>query len=280
MMRDEFADDDPQLEIEINDGGSRRIEAVIFADPEIGPLGFPRNIAQAIHNEQSALGLTITRLNRCTGLDGITIITPDEDRIRSLNLQSDLPLRVLGTDPTRFRNRASSIGKAARITSADTWRGSIAHMGCYDESLEPIALAEAMDEHNIDAAVIVGADWALLDPDTTDRVIARHRSDPTRTKVLFTQAVPGIAGCLLERSTVDGLVQAANGSSAMCSIGAMLSYIPIAPQGDPIASPLCVSIDPAVRDACVRAIADSTLRMQAVAAVYKGLGITRLKRTR
>ncbi|MFA6045752.1 MAG: hypothetical protein WC718_12280, partial [Phycisphaerales bacterium] len=39
--------------------------------------------------------------------------------------------------------------------------------------------------------------------------------------------------------------------------GAVLGYVPIAPQADPIAKPVCVDVTPAVRDALARFIADT-----------------------
>ena len=273
LTRDEFADDeqaDPT--IEITSDTSRRVEAVIFADPELGALGFPRNIAQPIYKSRCALQLTIDRLNTCSNLDGITIISPMPDRIKQLvSANSTVELRIVTADPNTFRARARSIGQA-RAASSECWRGSIGSLSCYDEALEPTILAQVMDEFNIHAAAIVGPDWCMLDPSLIDRIVARHRADPDRCRVPFSQAVPGIGCCVIDRSAADALATAAKNSSAFASIGAMLGYIPVAPQGDPIASPLCVGVDPLIRDAGVRVIADSTIRVQAMAAAYQGLG--------
>lgn len=270
LTRDEFADEEPTIEIVADD--SRRVEAVIFADPEFNALGFPRNFAQPIYKSRNALQLTIDRLNTCSNIDGITIITPMPVRIKELlTPNSALPLRIVPADPNTFRSRARAIGQA-RAASNECWRGSIGSLSCYDEALEPTILAQVMDEHNIDAATIVGPDWCMLDPTLVDRIVARHRADPDRCRVPFSQAVPGIGCCVIDRSAANALATAAKNSSAFASIGAMLGYIPVAPQGDPIASPLCVGIDPFVRDAGVRVVADSTTRVQAMAAAYQGLG--------
>lgn len=269
ITRDEFADEEPTHAVQVQ--SAHKVDAAIFVDPDLGPLGTPRNIDQPIFQDLNALELTIKRLNQCVSLDGITIITPDPQRIESMSIQYQLPVRVIGADANQLRSRTTSIGKA-RYASSDCWRGSIGAFGCYDEGVDPIALLRVMEEHQIDAAAIVGSDWAMVDPKLVDRIVKRHRADPERCRVPFSQAVPGIGCAVIDRQAVGSLVHAAQNASVLSSIGAMLSYIPVAPQGDPIASPLCVSVDPLVRDAGVRAIADSTIRVQSMAAAYRGLG--------
>lgn len=270
LTRDEFADKEPTIELQ--ESSTRRVEAVIFADPELGPLGFPRNLDMPIYQELNPLELTIKRLAKCTQLDGITIITSSPDQINAMALfENKIRVQVVAADQKQLRARIESVGKA-RMASSECWRGSIASFGCYDEALEPTILARVMDEHHIDAAAIVGSDWAMIDPSLVDRIIARHRADPDRCHIPFSQAVPGLGCFVIDRGAVETLDHAYQSSSVLASTGAMLSYIPIGPQGDPIASPLCVDVDPLLRDAGVRVIADSTTRFQAMAAAYRGLG--------
>lgn len=273
MTRDEFADDAIAVaKTKESTAITRRVEAVIFADPILGPLGQQRELAQPIHQGLNALELTTKRLSRCNHLDGITIITPEPDRIATMTLgDGSKPIRIVGADPETLRTRTKSIGHA-RHTSSDCWRGSIASLGCYDESLDPQTLASVMDEHSIDAVAIVGSDWAMVDPSLVDHIVARHRANPDHCHIPFSQAVPGLGCCVLDRSAVDSLSTAAQRASAFGSIGGILSYIPIGPQGDPIASPLCVGVDPMIRDAGVRVVADSPLRAQSMVAAYQGLG--------
>tara|TARA_R110000868_G_scaffold119469_2_gene316788 strand:- start:67778 stop:71431 length:3654 start_codon:yes stop_codon:yes gene_type:complete len=273
MTRDEFADEIPEISsAPDSETSKRRVDAVIFADPDMGALGMPRNLGQPIHQGLNALELTIKRLQRCSTVDGITIITPDAAGIHAMGItEGPLPVRVVACDKERFQTRCKSIGQA-RIASSECWRGSIASIGCYDEGIDPHALHEVMKECSIDAAAIVGSDWAMVDPSLVDRIVSRHRSDPDRCKIPFSQAVPGIGCCVIERSVVETLVAAIESTSIFGSIGAMFSYIPVGPQGDPIASPLCVGVDPVIRDAGVRVVADSVIRMQAMSAAYAGLG--------
>ena len=274
LTRDEFADEDPAVETGSETSGSprRRVEAVIFADTEIGPLGHARDLTLPVHQEKNALELTVTRLQKTSELDGITIITPQPEVVGSMMFEdSPIPVRVIPIDPELYRTRLRTIG-AARAASSECWRGSLGSLGCYDEGFVPSALVDAMDEHHIDTAAIVGPDWAIVDPQLVDRIVTRHRADPDRCHIPFSQAVPGIGCSVIDRNAAGALATAAKASSVLGSIGAMLSYIPIGPQGDPIASPLCVGVDPSVRDAGVRVIADSPTRNKAMAAVLTKLG--------
>ncbi len=282
LTRDEFADEDPSFNI--TQPQHKRVEAVLFADPNTGPLGFDRDLSQPIFQEMNALELTICRLSQCKNIEGITIISPRPDQVRSIiNLENNtllnntlqtnpVPVRIIQVDnPEEFDTRLKSIAKA-RIASSECWRGSIGSLSCYDEGLDPQSLLRVMKEHNIDACAIVGSDWAMVDPELVDRIVWRYKADPDHCHVPFSQAVPGIGCCVLDRQATESLVTASINASTLGSIGAMLGYIPIGPQADPIASPLCVGVETSIRDAGIRVVADSPIRHQAMQAVYQGLG--------
>ncbi|MFK7758366.1 MAG: 6-hydroxymethylpterin diphosphokinase MptE-like protein [Phycisphaerales bacterium] len=276
MTRDEFAHE--QIEMGSQDQSAQshqpaqRVEAVIFADPEFGPLGIARPLGQPIHEGLNALELTIQRLTRTSTIDGITIVSPDPESIRMMSIDAQtIPVRVVGVDAQQYRQRSAVIGQA-RFASSECWRGSIGSMSCYDEGLDPAVLSALMVEHHIDACAVVGSDWAMVDPVLVDQIVSQYRGDPSRCRVPFSQAVPGIGCCVLDADAVDSLARAASASGVLGSVGAMLSYIPIGPQSDPIASPLCVGVDLAARDAGVRVIADTPVRANAMASAYRGLG--------
>jgi hypothetical protein len=50
-------------------------------------------------------------------------------------------------------------------------------------------------------------------------------------------------------------------NSPLASVGGLIGYLPHAPQADPIAKPVCVSVPPVVRDLLVRCIPDSPDRL-------------------
>lgn len=271
LTRDEFADERELLGSDVRVESRRRIDAVIVADPIMGPLGQRRDLGESVARGMNALTLTIERLRRCEQIDGITILTPDANAITRVLGEHGRAVRVVSVDPERLRARTRSIG-LARAASSDAWRGSIASIGCADEGFDPIALAQVMESHQIDAAAIVGADHALVDPRLVDEIVSLHRREPEKCRLAFSQAVPGLGCVVLSREVAMTLASASAHASVYASIGALLSYVPKGPQSDPIASPLCVGIDPRVRDAGVRVVADSSARRRAIAEVYETLG--------
>ncbi len=271
VTRDEFADENALLGSDVRVEARRRIDAVVVADPILGGLGQRRDLSEPVARGMNALVLTIDRLKRCEQIDGITILTPDANAITRILGEHGGGVRIVSIDSDRTRSRTRAIG-IARSASSDTWRGSIGSLGCYDESLDPIELARVMEEHGIDAGAIVGADWGLVDPALVDEIVSLHRREPEKCRITFSQAIPGLGCVVLSRDVVVTLAQACASSSVFGSIGALLSYVPRGPQNDPIASPLCVGVDPRVRDGSARMIADSGARRRAFAEVYESLG--------
>jgi hypothetical protein len=142
----------------------------------------------------------------------------------------------------------------------------------FDECFEPVLFARVMNEHAIDAAVLIGPDWPLVDPVLTDRVIARHREDGSNYRFVFTQAAPGLCPGLVSRSLADEIAKNARGLGPLASLGAILGYLPVFPQVDPIAKPSCVLVPPVVRDAYRRFIADDPGGIHTCSAVLAALG--------
>ncbi len=264
---------DPKLRADSADCVDRcvRVHAVVIADPEFGGLGTRRGLDASMGDGLTTLGLTLARLDRAKELDGITILTPDPDAIGSLvgSLSMRLPMRIAGVDRARFRQRASRVG-SARVQSSECWRGSIGMLGVYDEQVEPGLLASVMHTHEIDACAIVGGDWAMIDPQLVDQTIERYRCQDVQKRIAFSQAVPGLGTMVIDRETVEALAQSyAKDGNHFATFGALVGYIPTVPQFDPIAKGVCVEVDPAMRDAGVRVIADSPERIETMRRAYQ-----------
>lgn len=203
---------------------------------------------------QGMLEHTMKRLSLCEEIAGVEVI------------RADHPARTQRGD-----ERHAAI-MAARRFSASAWRGGLAGLTCYDECFDPATLAAAMVEHNADAALLVGADWALVDPGLCDEVIRRHRESPDEHRLTFTQAPPGIAGACIARSLVEEIRDAPPGAGAFATIGGLLGYLPMRPSADRIAKPVCVSIPAAVRDTLGRYIGDTPHRQAGIAGLIRSLG--------
>ncbi|MCC6320955.1 MAG: DUF115 domain-containing protein [Phycisphaerales bacterium] len=202
------------------------------------------------------------------GIARIIVLTDNPDCVRrwiravpdGLKIEFVRSATGAGGDPGPFGSRRTAV-RAARILSGECWRGGVANLSIFDEVFEPVSLAQCMREAAppIDAALLVGPDWCAVDPALCDSVVARFRADPARNRFAFTQAAPGLCGCIAARSLVESLAAAAQSetSGAFASIGGILGYIPASPQMDPANMPECITVDPARRDLGVRLVADS-----------------------
>ncbi len=232
----------------------RDVWAVMTLDPEAGGLGVPRPLDATIQSRR-VIERTLARLARCDGIRSLLVLTPDPGAARVLlaGAPASLRIEVAPTEPARFRARATRVG-AARLWSSWCWRSGIAGMTCYDEVFDAVALASHLRRLEIDSAMLLGADWAWLDPALADAVVARYRERPEQHAITFTQASPGLAPCVIATDLVEQLAVV---PGPLATIGGLLGYSPIAPQHDPIARSVCVPVEPGVRDACARFIADS-----------------------
>jgi hypothetical protein len=255
------------------------VHAMVLADPKQGGLGTHRDLGVQIMPEGSGglnvLQTTIARIDASAQIDGITIVSPEPDRVRALlgEMRTAHEVRVVGVDLHRIREHTARVG-AARMQSSTSWRGSIGMLCVYDEAAHPELYADIMEELGIDAAVIVGADWAMVDPMLINETVARFRSLTSEKRIAFSQAAPGLGTMVIDRETMTSLRDSKmqNGRrNHFATLGTLISYLPTAPQADPIVRGVCVQINPELRDAGVRAIVDSTQRIEAVRAAYASL---------
>ncbi|MBL4697371.1 MAG: DUF115 domain-containing protein [Phycisphaerales bacterium] len=258
------------------------IHAVVMADPEFGGLGTKRDLGAQLTNDRNVIQTTIARLGCAEQLDAITIMTPEPDAIRSIlgSMLSDgsinKPITVVGVDAKRFRERGARVG-SSRMQSSECWRGSIGMLGVYDEQVEPVLLSQVMRTHKIDGCAIVGADWAMIDPGLVDQTVARFRNQDTEKRIAFSQAVPGLGTMVVDRETIGMIassIESAQGGKEnhFATLGALVGYLPMSPQFDSIAKGVCVEVEPTVRDAGLRIIADSESRIVAMREAYQDMG--------
>lgn len=219
------------------------------------------------------LTLTVRRLDRCTGLGGIVVLATDaaSARARLDGVRTRLPLRIIDAPTDLFGAFHSQI-LSARAPAAECWRSGLASTSIYDECLAPEATLAAMEELEIEAALVVGADWCLVDPALCDDVIERYRRDPAPHRLAFSQAPPGLAGCVIARQLLADLTRLRTGAGSFATIGGLLGYIPAAPGLDPVGRDGCARIDPAIRDLGVRLIPDAPRARAIIEGVLTTLG--------
>jgi len=253
-----------------------RVDALVMADPMMGGLGNQRSLDEVIVDGMNTLELTIARLDRAQQIDAITIITPDAQAIDKLiaKMDTDKPIEVVQVDPDRFRAHGARVG-SARMQSGECWRGSIGMLGVYDEQVEIGLLARVMSDRGIDGCAIVGADWAMIDPELVDETVLRYRHQESEKRIAFSQAVPGIGTMVIDRMTIESLAKNVDQPGAarnhFATLGALVGYIPITPQFDPIAKGMCVEVSPAARDLGIRVIGDSADRQAMLRRAYQSI---------
>ncbi|HWB20674.1 MAG TPA: hypothetical protein VG711_10260, partial [Phycisphaerales bacterium] len=98
-------------------------------------------------------------------------------------------------------------------------------------------------------------DWTAIQVEGEsgcDAVVRRHLENPEHHRLVFTQAPPGLCGCVVSA----GLMKELSGRTRLSAIGPLLVYQPQAPQPDPIARDANVQIPHEIRRGLVRVIAD------------------------
>lgn len=216
------------------------------------------------------LAWTIDRLSRCRSLDTIAISTTQPQRVRAILGDAGAGRVQIIEGPAPDAQRARAIA-AARAWADASWRAGLAGLTPWDEAFDPIATSAILERTGADAALIVGASWALVDPALTDRIIERHVESPQSAPLAFCQAPPGLAPAVLSRELVSDLAEGQRKALVFASIGGALGYIPTQPRHDPIARPACVQIDASLRATLARFIPDHPQTLTALEHALTGI---------
>lgn len=257
-----------------------RVFAFLHTHPTRSMLGVPRSwtIASPGSSSQSVLACTLRKLLAVPQLAGIAIAVSEhhEAALRSHLQEHDVDLarvRVLvHNNHAQLAKHASSL-RAARSLHRHSWRGGAGQLCVYDELLCPKVDSQLIEqlctmerERNPQqeaqgtaptALLLVGDDWCALDTDLCAQVIRRHQANPTRHRVTFTQAPPGLCGIVVDCALVHEFAQQQHTAGSWWStLGGMLGYYPSKPQMDAIAKDICVAIPSHVRDTLLRCACD------------------------
>ena len=231
-----------------------RVAAVVAVDPQRGGTGRVRDLSW----KGSPLGLlqqTLERLGASHELSEIIVLAPDEFDVDIDRDRIGLPVVIHRCGAAVFGPEQEAI-RAARAFSESAWRGGIHGFCAADEVLSPIHTHAALEAGGHHAALVVGADWAMLPVEGeagVDRVIRRFREQP-RLGFTFNQAPPGLGGMVLGRSL---LAEFATNRSRYATLGHLLGYRSEKPEHDPIAREHNVTTPPVIRSAAHRCVIDA-----------------------
>lgn len=200
---------------------------------------------------------TLARLARCQTIGRALVVSNDPARAERLAGGSLPGLDVEFAREDRTNPRRAQSVRAARRWAGHAWRGGLGGMTVWDEVFDPQTVHRALDTHDLDAALVLGPHWRLVDPDLCDQLVRRHTAGPEAAPLVFTPAAPGLAGAVIGKSLAADLAHAGDDAALYASIAGALGYVPVRPRLDPLASVGCVQAPPHVRDLAVRLIPDT-----------------------
>lgn len=226
--------------------------AVVPTNLCTGRLGLPSLVGREL-GRGSILAQTLSRLSRVKPISAVVLVHPQDQDPQALlqGRQFEKPIHSF-VDPGGLTDRYQAKRIAARKWALGAWRGGLGGATCYDELLPVQPWLEAMRHFQADAALIVGADWPLVDPGYCTQVLQLHLENPQAMQWTFTQAPPGLAGIAIGR---DLLSQMADQPDA--TFGRLIGYNPLKPQADPIGRDVCVQVPAPVRSCTHRLVYDT-----------------------
>ncbi len=237
-----------------------RVGAFVSAPLRCGALGVRRTLGpRAWSDGRAVLALTVERIARTPNLECVVVLTDNADEARTLlqGCAARVRVEVQEVGASAWDEKREAI-RAGRAFTGWCWRGGVGHLSVYDEALLPSVMRNAMRERALDACLVLGGDWCAVDPEISSALLERHSESPDRFRVTFTQAAPGLAPALIDLHVMSDFAAALEqgDAGAYVSFGGLIGYVPVRPKADPIAFPVCVTTDYAIRDAGARWIAD------------------------
>lgn len=196
-----------------------------------------------------ALPRTLERLAGCTRIAEVIVLTSNTGAVADACARCPIPTEPVELTPDPVEQAWQRRIQRARLWSRSCWRGGLAGSSCYDEALRLEATSQLLARRNVDAALVVDAVATALDPALCDELIDRHAESPGDRPLVFSQAAPGHAGCVVSRDGLERLAEMRARNSHFATLGGILSYVPSAAASDPIAADTCVKIAPTLRDA-------------------------------
>jgi len=237
-----------------------KVIAAVVADLEVTPLGTVSRLTCELAG-QTVLGATVERLRRAKEIDTAYVLCPQRQQARCEALLAGTGAQVMGHDaaPPPW----SGLVRAARKWSLDGWRGGIGGTSHFDEYTDCRILAGLLKSAPADAVLSVPPAAPLMLPDLADRMIEFRKAADEDTRIVFTQAPPGLTGVLLDRLLIAELAE------KNIPLGWVLSYKPDSPQKDLIFLPCCFEVPAELRHATGRLVVDTARAFETLIELQK-----------
>lgn len=200
---------------------------------------------------------TLERLAGAKVMRRVVIVTDDEAAARNAVGGTILGLDVhfMAASLDQWRERRGAV-RSARAWAGTCWRGGIGGMTVFDEVYDPVLAADAMEREGLDGTLLIGAEWCAIDPGLTRQVVERFAEVHMAQPLAFTQAPPGLCGCVVSRELARDLAKGVESCSPLASIAGVLGYRPLNARADLIAQTGCVAIPASVRSTLARFVPD------------------------
>jgi len=214
-------------------------------------LGLPSLVAHKIGG-RTVLEHTVARVARVPSVRKIVLLHGEGQDPMALLSGRDFPKPICcHADPQGLEDLYTQKHAIARKWALGAWRGGLGGAMCYDELLPAGPMLAAMQEHKAQSALVIGADWLLVDPDYCRQVLELHLEHPEDMQMTFTQAPPGLCGVAVGRELISQFAQGHAG------FGQTIAYNPAKPQADPIGRDVCKQIPASIRSCGKRLIYDT-----------------------
>lgn len=240
---------------------------VVFADFVTGPAGGPSQLTAPLAGRPT-LARTLRRLMRVEGLARrcLFVRPRDTDVARAAVQAADLgtEIDVVPGDTAAHRRRRLHI--AARKWNLASWRGGLLGACWFDEYVDPDAAALVMNHHECDALLCLDGHQAAFDAAIASAMVAQLEARIEETKIVFTQAPPGLAGVVLHRESLRELLE------VNIPVGLLVSYRPEWAHPDPIIRAACRTLPAEVVQCQARFVGDTRRSRELLERAFADLG--------
>lgn len=232
------------------------IIAMLQVDLDTAPLGTRSRLTDELCGE-TVLRRTVNRVLRAKKIAATYVLSPADqvERCQKLLEGSSAIVQAFHAELPTWRR----LVQTARKWSLDGWRGGIGGTTDFDEYTDCRLLAGLLENVQADAVISLPAAAPVIDPELIDKMIDHNIKNQEGSRLTFTQAPPGLAGIILNTEMVKELAE------KNIPVGWVFTYKPDTPQKDLLFQTCALDLEPQVRYAAGRLIADTDRSMQRLA---------------
>ncbi len=220
--------------------------AWIYADLERSVIDTDSRIAEDLAGKKT-LPRTIEQLNRSTLLNEVIVFCPAQQLQDVSELVNGLQATVCPlTEPVSLSKRLKR-----RKWSLQSWRGGINEATLFDEFPLTREMIEFGRRQQFYTVLLTPAEAALASPELIDQIIDHNNKHDDEMRFTFSQAPPGLCGCLFRMDLAHEL------ELAKTYIGDILAYNPDNAHADYIVQECAYKVGPELYSSQTRFIADN-----------------------